>query len=1462
MSNLAGSSVLGGKVGADSSVASSSTLIPSRFVLSLTTISQRVSAAVNNKGKSGDGGAPPSPPQPRACISTLTKMLGNILSEYDPVTDSNGDSPENKAYNPKTRSVKLTNKVFHSRVGSVEGGIAFLEACGFKKSPAGGGGQLLKLSKEDENADLLREGQLALSIFVNNGMKVAAADTTGPAPAAGSGVGGSNDTENRSLENEQVKANADAKAVADAENAAAEAGRLEQNRLEKEHQERIAAEKAEAKRQEKVRKVEAERCERERQARIAAEKAKADRLEKERIAAEEKAAAERIEQERIAEESATTEEARGKQEQIEVAISDIAQMPIGEDSAKVILPTIRDGDPGVGPNDDGDDEDAALLAEIEAEMDSDGEEYSGDAVGGGLPSSPEQSLTAIVPRASDAGVATSSSKAKSDSKYEGPVEGDAETAIEPEHPHSKPALKPSAIDRSIDIDSLLQNCVESAAAATPANAPKRETIVQSIRGDKSVGSSGKLKMANLIEKQLVSSENSLDAFDRAVFEAHGGAASGHDSFDGAVETAHEEYSSHPPTASGEGLTSNRSSTNDYIADLSVASDTESVGDISRANERTTWDDRSSMEQIASEPIFRQRRTSEVLRDLAVEVDGGAGPASVARRRSRERVHESKDSMYDGFRDLERKFASVPLPSGICNADAALIRKGLRMCFAAFALASPSTPIEGLGDVVPQMCDDGNNSTMSGAPRLKLHESEKNLDVPDLPPFDFSSNNETNVVSPSSNEQSSGLTSASAENDLSSNSGHLAAGLDEAAGGENKVPPEVANLIWAAVLGLEDGEDDEFLPSVSGSTAAIASAVLRYAIASLGPGAAGSEEQLDAAGDLFRGCLLSIGVLQLEETTRRPATVVGTSTYRPKELLSFPHDNHWRYGLYLASTEFAWPQGSSSSPHWAGDFVQKLFRRVALSQDYSEDVAGSIPDGNNTYGWYAARNLPHHMVQASQLDEVEKLLTDLAFVNFRMQTCGPVLGTTLHISDCNKLSHKLSSGNGDASIQEEETTPEDRGRKASYMAFKFASLYVHRIIRKLGSEGRDDEDGVIEDDVGTVGTVYSSSELPLVGAVGRSLHLLGVAFGEIHRPSDEIIHYEEALNLKKIALREADDHESIANTLHCIGIHHQSQGEFFAAMSCYDKALRLYKNRNAGGSLKMSRTLHNIAVIYCERSEFDVALACFEQSLQIRLSRLGAADKSVADTQCWIGKVYREKGDYKAALEQFQKAFEAKEAILGPDHLDVAEALQNIGIVYDDMEEYGYSLDCYRRCLEIRRSQLGDRHEDVCEVLSCMANVYHAAGEIDKSLEFFTLALRSRDLNIKNTKLKKGSRELKTMLQSYEDVYVLTNAKLDGIDTDDREQYLEIKNELAVLRLKQGNLCDRANEYTKTIKCYLKSLEVRDRSTLMSFVPSTNHSLQYQLMYFLLFPPRLRLTYFTTHFRSERKWEIIRIWATC
>lgn len=53
-----------------------------------------------------------------SCLITLSKVLDNILLE--------------RKYNPKTRSIKLGNKLFRERVGRIPGGVEFLLACDFE----------------------------------------------------------------------------------------------------------------------------------------------------------------------------------------------------------------------------------------------------------------------------------------------------------------------------------------------------------------------------------------------------------------------------------------------------------------------------------------------------------------------------------------------------------------------------------------------------------------------------------------------------------------------------------------------------------------------------------------------------------------------------------------------------------------------------------------------------------------------------------------------------------------------------------------------------------------------------------------------------------------------------------------------------------------------------------------------------------------------------------------------------------------------------------------------------------------------------------------------------------------------------------------------------------------------------------------------------------------------------------
>lgn len=804
---------------------------------------------------------------------------------------------------------------------------------------------------------------------------------------------------------------------------------------------------------------------------------------------------------------------------------------------------------------------------------------------------------------------------------------------------------------------------------------------------------------------------------------------GTESFDGAVTQGLEKLARDDESDIGDRFVSNKVNDDDTFA----------------------WDERSSVNEFQN---FDRR--ADMMQDFS-KANGAQNLGHSAGK---------KVALAENIRILESRFMSFSLPGGISNADSTLIKKGLRMCFAALMVTLPAIPF---ADTMKDIRDTS---------ELKFEEA--------------------NLAASQYN--------LGDENDFSA---------------ESVVPVELANLIWAAVLGLEDGESDHTVSTVSGSAAAISSAILRVVLSMHMGGMSedsSAEEQMEAVGDFVRDCLISLGVLKLGGASQGESMdLIGGLAFKPEQYVLLGRDVYREYGIHFASAEFGWSKPYSMG--WTSDFVRHLFRRVALSQDYSDVSSAPVPDGSNVYGWYAARHLPHHMINACQLGEVESLLTDLAFVTFRTNACGPVLGTTLHIKDCNEMAKDLMSSNGNdkATVQE-----------VLYKSFKFASLRVQRIVRKLGDSCVDE--GGDHDDEKVVTNSYRSSDLPLIAAVGESLQLLGVAFGEIQRPNDEIIHLEEALRLKMSAQQGKNYNESIADTIHCIGVHYQSQGELNSAMSSYEKALHLYTYGCVKMSkLKMSRTLHNIGVVYCERGEYGVALNCFEQCLTVHRSRMGNHDMSECDTLCWIGKCNREKGDTGAALKSFEEALEIKEASPEKEDLDVAELLQNIGIVYDDMEKYEKSLGFYKRSLAIRRSKLHYTHPDIIDIMSCMANVYYSSGDIEKGLEFFTLALKMRELDA--NVFDKGSDAFKAMMQSYEDVIALTKQKFCSkeefdlrdaseiiynslVNQDKKETHenaekdLALKRDIALLRMKQGSMCDRADEYSKAIESYTMSLQIR------------------------------------------------------
>ncbi|CAN1334440.1 UBX domain-containing protein 6, partial [Linum perenne] len=86
----------------------------------------------------------------KRAFQTLLTYIGNVVK-----------SPSEE----KFRKIRLSNQTFQDRVGSLEGGIQFLELCGFEKIE---GGEFLFLAREKVEMAVLNSAGSELNSAINN----------------------------------------------------------------------------------------------------------------------------------------------------------------------------------------------------------------------------------------------------------------------------------------------------------------------------------------------------------------------------------------------------------------------------------------------------------------------------------------------------------------------------------------------------------------------------------------------------------------------------------------------------------------------------------------------------------------------------------------------------------------------------------------------------------------------------------------------------------------------------------------------------------------------------------------------------------------------------------------------------------------------------------------------------------------------------------------------------------------------------------------------------------------------------------------------------------------------------------------------------------------------------------------------------------------------------------------------
>jgi len=439
---------------------------------------------------------------------------------------------------------------------------------------------------------------------------------------------------------------------------------------------------------------------------------------------------------------------------------------------------------------------------------------------------------------------------------------------------------------------------------------------------------------------------------------------------------------------------------------------------------------------------------------------------------------------------------------------------------------------------------------------------------------------------------------------------------------------------------------------------------------------------------------------------------------------------------------------------------------------------------DTQFWYGRYALPTIAIAGGDNEAKAKyLLRDVDFIQSRLDIIGIVTGTQRHILDCKSYVKTKRQAFQEERFHNDDfraATDEEIGYDVALDGCQQVATCLYRIGQVLTK---------------SVATMNQMIEL------ATALRLVGTAVGELSEWELEMQLYSKTIKV----LQDCGCHtmECMGDTLLSMGACRVGQGQFGAAMGCYEEAHDIYRQQLGERSEKVALALHHIGVVHCEMNEFDIAMTTFKTSLKIKQDNgmKEGNDEKTADTLCWIGKVYREQGFPEKAKKYFDTARDVKSELCGADSLEVAEILHNIAILFDDGGDFERSLRYYRKSLRIRRAALGDQHEDVCELIACIGNVYRSMGDECTALKALRRAIEIRTSMIKG--INPTQQQTKVLIQSYEDILNLLRVQLKVSKNPSVEQ-----DEIASILLKMGHLYDTIQNFVRSDRCFEKSLKLR------------------------------------------------------
>ncbi len=250
-------------------------------------------------------------------------------------------------------------------------------------------------------------------------------------------------------------------------------------------------------------------------------------------------------------------------------------------------------------------------------------------------------------------------------------------------------------------------------------------------------------------------------------------------------------------------------------------------------------------------------------------------------------------------------------------------------------------------------------------------------------------------------------------------------------------------------------------------------------------------------------------------------------------------------------------------------------------------------------------------------------------------------------------------------------------------------------------------------------------------LGRAHEVALCTYGLSRIYTDQQEHMDKAIRYASQAMRELQatgDFFLVGSSRHRLGFLHDYLGDRKEAIVHYEQALAIRKE--IGHQAGRLRTATNLAQIYMNTGELSLARDLYEEAL-ILANSLGLRSQ-IGNISTKLGNYYRRMNDGERALERLKLALEIRQEF--GDKVDISRTHHSLGMTYLSLHEYTKAKSHYLEALSILKNMR--MMKDQAAVLSSLGIVEVELGNHDLALTYHTTALQiseERDLSQQNSR---------------------------------------------------------------------------------------------------------------------------------